>query len=386
MKNRIAVAYCIHHKPWLIMSTLITTLAQDFKDYDMFFLYQEGDGTEANSDTYREYFKEYYALVGTHGINAQLDTYDPKTIEVCQITGRNTHELRFRNDHALDSGAWYKFIKTGLWQSYDYVMFLGEGALLTQETVLGDTVHFAQDSGIHFITGSQEKRRVPRERFLNGFISAKKRTEMTVFHDRMINETFNVFCRDGEFKKILETWSSDFDAGQEHHVPDIWARKRFWQRGDRIYVNAARKKLKDVVDYKKRGLTKFHKSNKPEWYGATCNHFVSREFLRRLSEKLEKHKIYDIIELPFSATALEIIWGLIPCWLGLDKWFFNGIHRVRKNFVTYKREDDPDGMVRYINRYYRGKIRVDQRDGFVKLGKCSNRFENMKLSLNHFYF
>lgn len=436
MKSKLAIVHCVHHKPWLIMSTLITTLIQSYQDYDIYFLYQEGNGTDAASSLYQEYFREYYALIDECGINKQLDPYDPRTKNVCRISGKNIHELHFQNDHALDSGAWYKFIRTGLWKKYDYVLFMGEGALLTRATVLSDTLQFASDNHIHFITGAQEKRRFPQKLVLNGFASSKKKSQMTAFHDRMIKETFEIFCRDSNFRKVMESWTSDFAVEQQHHVPDIWGYKGHWMKtiniaypnpakmssfpkqqikyalsrinkfvllylnlisvidkiedkgeGDSyIYVNGARKKLSDVVDFHKSGSVRFHKSNEPEWFGATCNHLMSKKFLEEFSGKLEQYKIYDVLDLPFSATALEIIWGLIPIWLGFEKWFFDGIHRVRKNFVTYRREDDPEGMVRYINRYYRGKLSITYHGDFIKVSKCSDKFKKIKDSLNGFYF
>ena len=38
----------------------------------------------------------------------------------------------------------------------------------------------------------------------------------------MINETYGVFCRDPDFKKVYEKWSLESDPPQEHHVPNIW--------------------------------------------------------------------------------------------------------------------------------------------------------------------
>ena len=92
-----------------------------------------------------------------------------------------------------------------------------------------------------------------------------------------------------------------------------------------------------------------------------------------------------MLELPFSATALEIIWGHIPVWLGFEKYFFDGIHRVRKNFISYRREDDPEGMVRYFNRYYRGKIVLKCEKDLIKIKTCSDKFQGLSQKLNHLY-
>jgi len=41
MKNKFAIVFCLHHKPWLMMSTLISTLMQDYRGLDLFFIYQK---------------------------------------------------------------------------------------------------------------------------------------------------------------------------------------------------------------------------------------------------------------------------------------------------------------------------------------------------------
>ena len=73
MKNELAIVFCVHSNPWLIMTTLISTLVQDYKNYDIYFIYQEGDGTDVMPQAY----KEYYDLVKRHDVNVQLSDYDP---------------------------------------------------------------------------------------------------------------------------------------------------------------------------------------------------------------------------------------------------------------------------------------------------------------------
>ena len=73
------------------------------------------------------------------------------------------------------------------------------------------------------------------------------------------------------------------------------------------------------------------------------------------------------MKLPYSAGALEPIWSLIPKWLGYDLWFFNGIHRPRKDFLTYQRNDDIYGIVKYLNSYYKKSIKVTPQGDFLNL-------------------
>ena len=71
---------------------------------------------------------------------------------------------------------------------------------------------------------------------------------------------------------------------------------------------------------------------------------MSRSFLERFTAKLDEFCMWDVLTLPFSGTSLEVIWGFLPAWLGFEKWFTDGFHRVRKDFVTYRREDYPPEM------------------------------------------
>jgi hypothetical protein len=355
------------------MSTLITVLAQNYKDYDIYFIHNLGDGTDVFPDSH----EEYYVLAKEYGANPQLSAYDAGTKEACRINRSRVYDLTFQNDHNLDSGVWYKFIKTDLWQSYDYVFFMGEGTLLTFGSVITDTLNFCRKNNAHFVCGAQDKRRLPKELFLNLYAKDNPDNKLNVYHDRMTKEVFNIFCRDDAFKKLFDSWGSDFAVTTENHVPNKWGY---------IRVNCARKRLETLVDFKQEGHVKFHKENSPEWFGCCCNFLASKEFLEKLSKKIEEYNIHDFIGLPFSADALEVIWGFIPLWLGFDKWFFNGIHRVRKNFVNYQREDDQKGMVKYLNSYYRGKISVDYEGDLIKIKKLNKRTGYLKEVLNNSYF
>ena len=370
---KLAIVFCVHHKPWLIMSTLISVLAQNYRDYDIYFIHNAGDGTDVFPDAY----KEYYTLAREYGVNPQLSGYDPRTREVSKINRPGVHDLTFQNDHNLDSGAWYKFIKTKLWQSYDYVFFMGEGTLLTFDSVIKDALDFCRKNNAHFISGAQDKRRLPKDLFLNLYTKDNPANKLNLYHDRMTREVFSMFCRDKAFEKLFDSWGSDFVVTTENHVPDKWGY---------IRVNCVRKRLKTLVKLRQEGRVKFHKVDSPEWLGCCCNFLVSREFLEKLFNKIEEYNIDDFLSLPFSADALEVIWGFIPLWLGFDKWFFNGIHRVRKNFVNYQREDDQKGMVKYFNSYYRGKISLGYEGDLIKIKRLNKKTGYLKEVLNQNYF
>ena len=119
MANKLAIVICAHHKPWLMMSTLITAALQDYDDADLFVVLNKGDG-ERNFAGY----DEYRGYVETGEINTQLSPYDDRVRHVSVLKGRRVHYLEYENDHSLDSGVWYKFIRDGAWRDYEYTLFL----------------------------------------------------------------------------------------------------------------------------------------------------------------------------------------------------------------------------------------------------------------------
>ena len=278
-KNRLAIVHCVHHKPWLIMSTLITTLAQNYQDFDIYFLHQVGHGENYYGNKYKEYFDEYYKLVDRYGMNQQLDSYDQRTKNACNINRPNIYQIDFENDHGLDSGAWYKFIKKKLWIDYEYILFMGEGALLTTDSVLKDTLNFVSQNNIHFVTGSQEKRRIPKNIFINGFASSKNQTSMSKFHDKMIDETFAHFRRDPDFENVYKDWSSDFKTEQENHVPDVWIYNGSWLKRLSLFNPNFNKKeslVKEILKYIYFSCNKLH------------SYLLKRESIKAI--KLNTHK------------------------------------------------------------------------------------------------
>lgn len=428
--NRVAMVHCVHHKPWLIMSTLISTAMQNFQDFDTYFLFNKGNGERYYTE-YESLYNEYDLLATQFGKNVHLDDpFDDRLLRACRIERKNIYEITYEDDHGLDSGAWYKFIRSRLWRDYDYVFFMGEGTLLTGPSVLGDTIQFSTENDAHFITGSNHKRYLPRSWFSNRHLSSRPRTRLDQFSDRMLAETYSVFSRDPEFQKAMDSWtdiSDPVDRPQEHHIPDIWGRyglpvERAIQRfpslrsfhnrylrcrnsvgisltnrgpfkfphngapGSRICVNFKLRNLSDVVDFHTCGQTNFHKSKQIGWYGTYCNHFIRTTLLEQLARKLDDHKIHDAMKLPYSASALEPIWGLIPTWLGHDLWFFDGIHRVFKNFWTYVREDTQEGMARYLNHHYKESLSIWNEGDYLKIHSFSNAYKMRLSTLNDLYF
>lgn len=468
MTNRVAIAFCVHHKPWLMMSTWITTLVQDYQDVDFYIIYNVGDGSCSDKESYQEYhqfrdenaselisispqmesesYGKYEALARRRGINAKLSPFDERMRSISKIRRSEVYEIEFENDHALDSGCWLKFIRAGHWRKYDHVFFMQEGTLLTRPNAISAALHMATEHNVHFLAAGHYKSRTPKDIILNYMTRHPNYNQIDVFHDRMIMKTFEVFCRDGEFRHLFEHWSSNFEGSQQAHIPGFW-RNSFWRRiaraadpievlptqpTKRMVAGLLRRNVDFIwyletlmaqtgivladkfpfdwderdgndsdewicVDTKKRLLSdlasivdvdgvKFHRENGPEWHGCSCNHMLSREFLERLHDRMEHHNMYDVLDIPFAGTALEVIWGFLPSWLGFDKWFFDGQHRVAKNFANYRREDNPKGMARYINQYYGGELCVDHDGDYLKIRRARKRYVNLKEVLGEEYF
>ncbi len=399
MKPKLAIVFCIHHKPWLLMSTLITIALQDYCDFDCFFIKIKGNGESVDKEEY----KEYYLLAEKYGINPQLSPWDEQVIDVANgFTKSGKYYIEVENDHALDSGAWYKFLKSGLWKSYDHCLFLQEGTLLTSPSVLSSLVNISKSSDIDFVSAGHEKRRIPKNIFENYSKNSKRATLLDNFHDEKIRETFEIFSRDKEFKLLYSAYPNNFQLETQDHVPDkidsfvtklyqslrsLKHENTFPLLDESIYVNTLRRKRSEIVgEMVNINGVNYHAENEIEWFGCSAQHFLSYRIIEKLVHKLDEHKIWDVLDLPYSGTALEIIWGMMPSWLGFNKYFFDGIHRVRKNFISYKREDDAYGMTKYINSYYKGMIEVSCLDEKIKINKYDKRYNYIRNKLSDMYF
>ena len=384
-KSKTAIVHCVHHKPWLIMSTLITTHSQKCDDFDIYFLINKGKGNDIYREKYREYYDQYYTISNQNkgdfssyaDTNMQLDDYDADIEKYCQLDGSNINFIEYENDHGLDSGAWLKFIKSGIWKKYDHVLFAGEGVLLTRESSLRDMIKFSSEKDANFITSGQEKRIVSKDKWTTNFMSSVIDNRMSRFHDEMIKQTYKIFCRDDNFVDILKKWSVKFDTEQHAFIPNVWGfhfRLIRYIKSSLFYglskiVNSKEIKLPKILingrlraikekNLVKIGSTNFITEQEVGWYGATCNHLMTNKMLKKIDDRFKKYSIYDVIDLPFSATAMEQIWGLIPYSLGETLWFTDGLHRIRKNCITFEREDYPTIMERYLNHYYKKIVNV----------------------------
>jgi hypothetical protein len=434
VSGKLAIVFCVHHKPWLMMSTLLTLVSQEREPADLFFAYNVGGG-----DDRRESYREYRDVAARAGVNPQLSPFDERVREVCRLRGWTVAELEYDNDHALDSGCWYKFIRDGLWRDYERVLFLHEGMLLANPRLLRALVAFSDRRGAHFIASGHEKRRVPKAAMRPRSSGDPAATPMDDFHRRMMAETFAVFCRDPEFQRVYERWDAASPVETEHHVPGVTTggvrtrrlRARIQKQWGSAYTHPdapwTGRLIRQVPAFADRwtsrmgmmlgprepaadlplayvagsydvcaigganeivseGGVTFHRVEAPEWFGCATNHLLSRAFLERFSERLHRFGMFDVLNLPFAGSALEVIWGFLPAWLGVDKWFANGFHRVRKQFSTYQREDYPPEMAGYINRYHRGRLVVGWHDDYLRLEAWRPDLGDLRQVLPAVYF
>lgn len=417
MPNKVAVVFCVHHKPWLVMSSLITLLAQDFQDVDLFFLYNVGAGDAARPNA--------------PASNTQLSPFDERVRDVCRLQRPGVFEIDYVNDEALDSGAWYRFIRSERWRAYEWTLFAGEGTLFARPALLSAMLSLAASNRqVHLIASGHEKRRIPKSAFLKYRERHEHPTDRDRLEDRMIEEAFAIFSRDPSFQRLFDGWGSDFPAETQNHVPDggppsdflrrlrsRWARTwgppakgGAWSRAPwaveyplarlrllapppapngspaPVYVNGVPRPAESVADITRVNGVGFHKVEGPEWFGCATNHLMSRTFLERFHARLEEFRLWDVLDLRYAGTPLEVIWGFIPGWLGFEKWFTDGFHRVRKDFATYIREDGPPEMAAYIDRYYRGHLAVTWRGDYLKIGAYRSGLERLRDQLPAVYF
>jgi hypothetical protein len=434
VSGRLAIVFCVHHKPWLMMSTILTLVSQERQDADLFFLYNVGDG-----EVHRESYREYREVAAIAGINPQLSPFDERVREVCRLRGWKTFEVEYENDHGLDSGCWYKFIRDGRWRDYEYVLFVHEGMLLAHPHLLQALIAFAARRDVHFVASGHEKRRVKRAAMEPRPPGDPAATPMDDFHRRMMAETFAIFDRDPSFRPVHGRWTHDSPIETEHHVPGVTGgrtiarkvRARIQKQWGSAYTNPGAplparlvRSGPAVLDrlmsrarlsrpqpapapgpplayvggsygvcgiasaaeiQTERGVT-FHRVDGPEWFGCATNHLMSRVFLERFSARLHEFRMFDVLDLPFAGSALEVIWGFLPAWLGFEKWFTNGFHRVRKQFSTYQREDYPPEMAGYINRYHSGRLVVDWQGDYLKLRAWRSDLGDLRQVLPAVYF
>jgi hypothetical protein len=403
---KFSICILAHHKPWLMMSSLISLSLQDNKDFDLHIIYIRGDGNNRDRDSYRKF---YDISDRTQDFNPHLTNDDERILDILNNSGFKFTFHEFKNDHGLDSGAWYKFIQRRVWEEYDYSFFLMEGFIFTRPEVLSSVKKFVQSNKCDFVDMGFEKRYLKKELLENLTTRGDNISEMNYYHQEIINGVYKSFCQDKSFLKLYKDWSSCNLSGDEngigfHHVPsmmyslsdklklfklNLLKGNRFLPPfGDFILESPSRKfhSRKDLGKFININGINFHSESSPYFFGCMCQHIFSKSFLKEMSMKYDENNLWKVADQPFSASALELIWGILPSWLGFKKWFFDGVHRPRKNFITFNREDDIDGACRYLNIYYKKHLKVSSDGDFIRIIKLKEKHEGLYEILGKNFF
>jgi hypothetical protein len=265
-----------------------------------------------------------------------------------------------------------------------------EGFIFTSPEVISSVKLFVQEEKCDFLDMGFEKRYMSRNLLENLTIRGKNISEIDYYHQNMINRIFKSFSKDKKFLKLYKDWASYplseiKDGIGFHHVPSaiysisdklklyainlLKRRRLFPPSGDFILETPSlkyhfRKKVNKFITINN---INYHSEEAPYYFGCMCQHLFSNSFLTEMSRKYDENDLWNEADQPFSASALEVIWGILPSWLGFKKWFFDGVHRPRKNFLTFIREDDIEGVCRYLNIYYKNQIRVQSSGDYIKI-------------------
>ncbi|MBF0353732.1 MAG: hypothetical protein HQL43_00650 [Alphaproteobacteria bacterium] len=469
---RIAVAICLHHKPWLAMASLLSLLTQERQDFDLFLLFNEGDGSCPNKESYSEYnallnaesasnliaqspliekssYAEYDRVARRAGINPKLSPFDERLNEICRLNRTGVFLQHYENDQALDSGVWLKFIRSRAWENYDYVFTFQEGTLLTSPASLSTAIDMAVKHNIHFLASAHMKGRLPKRYYSApgslGYLPQNV-TPLDHFHDKMAQRMLNVLGRDPDLQAAFDLWSEDVVPSRQYHVRDYetqaWycllatllndrpltgsrnirrlkkALRFLFPQGrrfslealtarlavplhdafglnfglkrspekEKIFVDGTRLEVSRIVEPIQAGDVLFHCSAQPGWHAAGCNHMFSCHLLERFCRRFEQYKLFEVLDIPFAGSTLEVFWAYVPFWLGEEMWFWDGFHRVTKDTWTMKREDSPEGVALHLNRYALGYMAVEPKGELLVIKALSKDLKYLENVLPSAYF
>lgn len=394
---KIGIFILCHHKPWLIRSSLLSLFTQNSKiKYDLHFVLIKGNGENKNYKQYEEYFK---VKQDRGEKNNQLSNFDKNILFELKKIKIKYKIHNFKNDHGLDSGAWLKLIKTKIWKDYDYSFFLMEGFLFSNNKVLNSTYEFLKINKPDFISSAHEKRFLKFTR--NNLII----NTLDTFHQKSIKKIWLELLKIKRFKKIyfkkpnfLVRDGKKIRDITEHHVSSylltsfqkikliiksLFFQKYLYKRHQSVLATTNKKIFLNIQTVSKKikniNGVQFHEENSPFFFGCSCQHVFSKKILNDMNIFFKKNNIYNISKMPYFGEVFEVIWGSLPKVLFKKKWYFNGIHRVRKNLINYQREDDINGMIKYLNFYNLGKIKF-----YLKNKSISFKILNSKLSISSF--
>ncbi len=343
-------------------------------------------------------YKKYFEIKKKTGVkNSQLSKFDSKVFNELKKLKKKYYVHEFKNDHGLDSGAWLKLIKSKIWIKYDYNILLMEGFLFSNNNVLKSLRKFLKQKKPDFVSSAHEKRFFKIHREQNKFEINEsyhdysiKKIWSQLLKIKKIREIYkkskNYIIRDK--KKIrnitehhISTYSLTFFDQIKLFIKSILFSKHIYNKKKSVLVTSSRKVFINSDKIYNSSIAidgiKYHTELSPFFFGCSCQHIFSKKMMKQTKHFFKKNKIYKIAEFPYFGEVFEIIWGSLPKVLNKKKWYFDGIHRVRKNLINYQREDNISGLVKYLNLYNLGNIRFSIKNNDIKY-KVSNQ-SNLKI-------
>ena len=394
IKKKFGIFLLAHHKPWLIMSSLRSLGSQTFQEFELNIIYIKGDGMNVSKS--QEYIEFNNLSKETSENNAMLSNDSSEIKKILSGLNFKFNIIELENDHGLDSGAWLKLIRdhTSIWKKYDYSLFLMEGFLFTNNKVLESLNLLFLKKNINYIATAYEKRIIPKSALDNSVTYSN--SKLLEFQKKMKDKIFRAFCNSRKFENIFNSWSEDnilkkYPNGLiQHHVPlssytlsEIiryilisFKHVRFFNPFQKLILIRRLNKVSLLpLKYFSKNIftlinTTYHIEKSPFFYCCGCQHIYSKKYLINLDNKFKENNLYRILDYPFLASSFEIIWGMIPKWLGYEKWYFDGIHRPRKNFETDIREDsDVVRIFYYLNKYTKKNLKFRFESDLIKIRK-----------------
>jgi hypothetical protein len=372
---KLAICIITHHKPYLLKNSIISLNSQKFNDYELNIIFNKGNGKSNNY-----YFRDYNSI---NKKNPYLTNSSNAIIKTLKKINCKYKFYIFKNDHGLDSGAWYKFIYKKLWINYDYCIFLMEGFLFKNKNILSDINFFLKKKRPDFTMLGSELIFHPKKNFYKGlsYKQFKKNYNLISLHQFFFDKIFNIFCKIKKFNYLFKKWDKAKIFDVKSNKTDNIAINFFDKKYFSIYEKS-KLLLKYIIKEKKffnffTALLLFNKGNfryllpinfffspifktkyssaylvnSPYLFVNQCQHILSKKFIKKFDLTIRKYKLMRIFKFPFSASPLELIWGFLPKCLGFKKFYYDGIHRPRKHFLNYTREDDVSNMSKYLKLY-----------------------------------
>ena len=380
---KIGITIVTHHKPFLIKSSLNSLSSQSFKNYDLNFIFIKGSGIK-KTKTYRR-----FNLLASKLKNSRYQlSMDSKEVFNIIKNYKKTNKIHiYDNNQSLDSGAWIKYISKKTWNKYDYTFFLMEGFLFKNKYALEDAINFIKNKKPNMIMLGSElifhTKKVVKKLAHNPYEKNINKKKMNDYHQHNIDKVLKEFGKVNNLKIIINNWkkynffrkdNNDIVINfvstnyfnffkkmrlyikyiiKEKNIFNPFQKKIFYSEGDFRYLIPT--KFLNLKLFKKNiylNNISAHLINSPFFFVNGCQHIYSKEYLSTLAKNFKKYNLVNFVyNTPFSGSSLEIIWGLLPSAFKFEKWYLDCLHRPRKNFYNYIREDTKKGMKKYMKMY-----------------------------------